>query len=115
MNAGAAGAAGAAVERSRTRITPRAAILALVVFVLLLYLVVPLKTFMAQRARLSHLEGQEQVLEQQNAALRRQVTRLHNPAYLERVARECLGMVKSGEIAFVVAPQGGTPAPPADC
>jgi cell division protein FtsB len=110
-----AAAAGAAVEHSRTRITPRAAILALVVFVLLLHLVVPLKTFMAQRARLSHLERQEQVLQQQNASLRKQVTRLHNPAYLERVARDCLGMVKNGEIAFLVAPQGGSPAPPADC
>ena len=34
---------------------------------------------------------------------------------LERIARECLGMVKPGEIAFVVVPKGGHTATPSDC
>ena len=33
-------------------------------------------------------------------------------AFLERLARQCLGMVKPGEIAFVVVPKEGAPAPP---
>ena len=34
--------------------------------------------------------------------------------FLERIARECLGMVKPGETAFVVVPAHGKPDPP-DC
>jgi hypothetical protein len=55
-----------------TRFTARAAILAVVVVGLLFYLVVPLKSYMAQRSRLHRLEHQEQVLEHQNAVLQAQ-------------------------------------------
>ena len=99
--------------RSRVRLTPRAAALTVVVLVLLLYLVVPSRTYLAQRSRLIQIERQTQVLEQQNAALQRQVRRLRSPAYLEQVARECLGMVKPGEIGFIVVPKSGQVQPPA--
>jgi cell division protein FtsL len=105
-------AARAEPARPRTRFTARAAILAVVVVGLLFYLVVPLKSYMAQRSHLRRVENQEQVLEQQNAALRAQVAELHDPAYLERIARQCLGMVRPGEIAFVVVPKGGKATPP---
>ena len=39
---------------------------------------------------------------------------LNDPPTLERLARECLGMVKPGEIAFVPIPKGRAPTPP-DC
>jgi cell division protein FtsL len=109
MSVTAARAEGA---RPRTRFTARAAVLAVVVVALLFYLVVPLKSYMAQRSRLQRLEHQEQVLEQQNAVLQARVAELHDPAYLERIARQCLGMVRPGEIAFVVVPKGGTATPP---
>ena len=105
-------AARAEEARPHTRFTARAAILAVVVIGLLLYMVVPLKSYMAQRSHLQRLGHQEQVLEQQNAALRAQVAELHDPAYLERIARQCLGMVRPGEIAFVVVPKGGAASPP---
>ena len=95
------------VQRSRARITPRAIVLAMVVTALLLYLFVPLRTFLAQRDRLGQLERQTQILEQQKAVLERQVELLKDPAYLERIARECLGMVKKGEIGFIVVPEDG--------
>jgi cell division protein FtsL len=100
--------------RARIQLTPRGAILAIVVVALLFYLVVPLRTYLAQRDRLARLERQTAVLEQQNARLQREIARLRDPAYLERVARECLGMVKKGEIGFVVVPKGGK-APPPEC
>src|SRR5688572_18466811 len=102
------------VSRSRVRFTPRAVLLALVVAALLFYLAVPLRTFMDQRHRLDELEQQSQVLREQNEALRRQIALWNDPAYLEKVARECLGMVKEGEIAFIVVPEGGESLPP-DC
>jgi cell division protein FtsB len=94
-------------ERGGTRFTPRAAILAVVLLGLILYLLMPFRTFMAQRSQLARLERQWTVLQQQNANLHRQIHRLNDPDYLERVARECLGMVRPGEIAFVVVPAHG--------
>ena len=93
-------------HRTRLRLTPRAAVLALVLAVLLLGLVVPLKTFLQQRGQLARLQQQERVLEQQNASLQTQVRRLHEPAYLEQLARQCLGMVRPGEIGFTLAGTG---------
>ena len=84
---------------------------------LLIYLAVPLRTYVAQRDRLNQLERQTQILEEQKTRLQKQVELLQDPAYLERIARECLGMVKKGEIGFIVVPEGSSQplAPPADC
>jgi len=105
------------VRRSRLQLSPRAAILAVVVTALLIYLVVPLRTYIAQRDRLNQLERQTQILQEHKERLQRQVQLLQDPAYLERVARECLGMVKKGEIGFIVVPEGSAQSriPPADC
>jgi len=69
---------------------------------------------MAQRDHLGQLERQTKVLEQQNGMLQLKIQQLHDPAYLERIARECLGMVKPGEIGFIVVPKSGEAQPP-DC
>ena len=92
--------------------TPRAAVLVLVVTVLLTYLAVPVRTYFHQRDRLALLQEQTEILQQQNARLRERIAQLRDPKYLERIARECLGMVRPGEIAFVVVPRGGRPAAP---
>lgn len=107
-------AAEARAERRRVRLSPRAGILALVVVALVLYLSIPLRTYLAQRAALDRLERQTALLQEQNDRLQQEIEQLHDPRYLERVARECLGMVKPGEVAFVVVPKGGT-VPPARC
>jgi cell division protein FtsB len=104
----------ARVPGTRVRFTPRAAIVAVSLLVLILYLLVPVRTYFAQRHRLAQFERQASILEQQNASLAKRVKQLQNPAYLERIARECLGMVKPGEIAFVVVPKSGRSVP-ADC
>jgi cell division protein FtsB len=98
--------------RSRSRFTPRAAVLAIVIVGLLFYLLVPLKTYLAQRASLDQLGRQMQVLEQKNSELESRVNQLKDPAYLERLARECLAMVKPGEISFIIVPKGGSRPPP---
>ena len=108
------GAAVSAHARRRIRFTPRAAMLALVVTALLFYLVVPVRAYVTQRQRLDRLQRQTQLLQQQNAKLERQVEQLRDPSYIERVARECLGMVKKGEIGFIVVPRSGPPQP-VDC
>jgi cell division protein FtsB len=100
--------------RGRSRFTARGAILMVVLTALIFSLVVPLRTYMAQRDRLAQLERQTKVLQQQNDLLRSKVHQLHDPAYLERIARECLGMVRPGEIPFVVVPATGQSQTP-DC
>src|SRR2546430_6199948 len=94
----------------RSRLTPAGAALAIVIVVLLFALAVPVRTLFQQRADLARLQREERALGRQNAVLRVQVARLHDPAYIERVARECLGMTKPGEIAFVVVPKNPTTA-----
>jgi cell division protein FtsB len=50
--------------------------------------------------------------------LERRIELLNDPEHLERLARRCLGMVRPGEILFVVPeeePAGAGAAVPADC
>ena len=87
------------------RLTPKAAILSVILMVLLLYMMVPLRSYLEQRARLTDLQQQSTSLQQQQARLLNQIAELQDPDYLQRIARECLGMVRPGEIAFVVVPR----------
>jgi cell division protein FtsB len=118
--------AGAAVRpRRRARPTPRAVLLVVVILALLFAGTVPFRTYLAQRDQLARLEHQSELLERQNALLDKQIKRLHDPQYLERLARACLGMVRPGEIHFAVtgkgvAGEGGSTSgsglgTPADC
>jgi cell division protein FtsB len=96
------------------RATPRASILLFAVFLAVVFAVAPMRAYMHQRAELSDLQRQADLLEEQNTALERRIADLNDPATLERLARECLGMVEPGEIAFVPIPKGRAPTPP-DC
>jgi cell division protein FtsB len=97
---------------SRVRLTARAAMLAMVALILLTLAVAPLRTLIDQRARLGQLERQADDLTDRNAALEERIGRFNDPAYLERLARECLGMVRPGETAFVMVPKRGAPPTP---
>jgi cell division protein FtsL len=99
-----------ALERPRVRPTGRAALLIVVVVLLAVFSIVPVRQFLAQRTQLGQLERQAAELEHSNEELRSDIRRLHNPEYLERVARACLGMVKPGEVAFVSRSSGSDPA-----
>jgi cell division protein FtsB len=96
-----------AIAARRWRITGRALALMLLVGALLVASVYPLRTYLGQRDQIGSLERQERLLERKNAELQTRIGRLHDPAYLERLARECLGMVKRGEISFVLVPNRG--------
>jgi cell division protein FtsB len=114
-----AGARGERSDRSaaparRIRPTPRASILLFVLFLSAVFAVAPMRAYLHQRAELSELQRQADQLQQQNIGLERRIADLNDPATLERLARECLGMVEPGEIAFVPIPKGRAPTPP-DC
>ena len=93
----------------RSRITIRAVVLAAVVLVLSIAASVPIRQLLAQRAEIAELRSHVHELEAERAGLRREIDRLHDPDELERIARECLGMVRPGEIAFV-RPEAPLPA-----
>jgi cell division protein FtsL len=98
----------------RMRLTPRASILLFAVFLAAVFAVAPTRAYLDQRAQLQSLQRQADLLQQQNTQLERRIADLNDPSTLERLARECLGMVKPGEIAFVPIPKGHAPTPP-DC
>jgi cell division protein FtsB len=95
----------------RTKLTGRAAILLIVVTVLGVLSLMPLRELISERGRVADLERQAQGLELANAELGERIATLRDPAELERRARECLGMVESGEVAFVTKGRGGNAEP----
>ncbi|MDQ7819285.1 MAG: septum formation initiator family protein [Armatimonadota bacterium] len=61
-----------------------------------------------EAARLQRLRTD---LIRQNAALREEIRLLHTPAYIEKLAREQLGLVRPDEVALLIVP--ASPPPPA--
>jgi cell division protein FtsB len=100
---------------ARVRVSTRAAVLLVVVLTVLTFAIAPLRALLAEHAKLDDLRRQTRVVEQQNQVLNRRIFQLKDPAYLERLARECLGMVAPGETAFVMVPEQGPPPAATDC
>lgn len=97
---------------SHARLTARAAVLAVVALILLTLAVAPLRALIDQRSNLARLERQAEELDYRNAQLEARIDRFNDPTYLEQLARECLGMVRPGETAFVMVPSRGAPPTP---
>ena len=100
------------LERDRPRLTGRAAALLVAVTILGVMAVVPIGRYLDQSAAIADIDRRAAELDSQNAELRAEISRLHDPTELEKLARECLGMVGPGEVAFVT-PWGRTLSP--DC
>ena len=90
----------------RGRITVRAVVLAAVLLVLGIAAAGPVRNYLAQREAIGQLEQRIDALERERSDLEQELERIRDPDYLEQLARECLGMVAPGEIAFA-NPQGG--------
>jgi cell division protein DivIC len=91
-----------ALARPRLRLSGRAVALAALVLLLVAAGAGVFRQFLAQRARIDRLERQVEVLEAERTRLERRIGLLNDPEHLERLARRCLGMVRPGEILFVV-------------
>jgi cell division protein FtsB len=96
----------------RVRFTARAVLLAVVVMLIGFAFIDPVRAYLGERGQIAELQRQAHTLQIQNQALQRRVHQLQDPAYLERLARECLGMVKPGDIAFVSVPKGSKTGSP---
>jgi len=94
------------IPRDRPRLTGRAAALLVVVTLLGMLALVPARAFLDQRGQIAELERNAVELEAQNDELRLEISRLHDPAEIERRARACLGLVGPGETALVLPGSG---------
>lgn len=64
----------------------------------------PIQTWLTQRDLVDQREGVLEVLEEENAALAARVRDLHDPATIEAEAREQQGMVRPGQVPYVIVP-----------
>jgi cell division protein FtsB len=103
-----------AIPRMRPRLTRRAAVLGAVILILAATAIVPFRQYLTQRSEIGSLERKIEALIQERNRLEVRIEQLNDPKELERIARECLGMVKPGEIAFVAVPKSGR-LPKGDC
>jgi len=60
----------------------------------------------------ARMEQLKHDLEAQNAQLREEIKLLHTAQYIEKLAREQLGLVKPGETALLIVQPPPDPAPP---
>jgi cell division protein FtsL len=62
------------------------------------------------RREASRLARERDDLRKQNAQLREEIRLLNTPEYIERIAREQLGLVKPGEVAVILVAPSPAPA-----
>ncbi|CAN5742510.1 hypothetical protein BH23ACT12_BH23ACT12_17650 [soil metagenome] len=80
----------------------------LVVGALALTGVAPARQAFHQREQLVEVEAKVAALQERNDALTSRLNRLSDIAYMEKLAREQLGVIRPGETSYVVRP---APAP----
>jgi len=102
-------AAVAAAARS-TKLTGRAALLAVVICAIALSLAYPVREYIAQRQQIDQLLAQQQTMSAQVKALQEQDARLGQPWYVEQRARDELHMCFPDERCYEVIPAQSAPA-----
>ena len=96
-----------------TRLTGRAAVLAVVICAIALSLAYPVREYVTQRKQIDALVAQQQVMLNQVKSLEQQQARLNNPAYIEQLARQELDMCFPHTTCYIVTGgqrQAGTAA-----
>ncbi|MER6225196.1 septum formation initiator family protein [Streptomyces sp900105755] len=93
-------------QARRSRLTGRAALLAIVLCTMVVALAYPMRQYVSQRAEISDLERQQQQARQRVEQLRDLKARWQDDAYAEQQIRERLHYVMPGETGFVVIDPG---------
>lgn len=89
-------------QARRSRLTGRAALLALVVCSLIVALAYPMRQYVSQRAEIADLQRQKQRAQQRVEQLRDLKARWQDDAYAEQQIRKRLHYVLPGETGYVV-------------
>ena len=85
-----------------TRLTGRAAVLAVVICAIALSLAYPVREYVNQRRQIDALVAQQQSMLAQVKSLQAQQARLSSPAYIEQLARQELNMCFPGTRCYIV-------------
>jgi cell division protein FtsL len=88
-----------------TRLTSRAAVLAVVICAIVLSLAYPVREYIAQRQQIDQLVTQQQTMLAQVRTLEAERARLSSPSYIEQLARQELDMCFPGTQCYVI--EGG--------
>ncbi|WP_338779713.1 septum formation initiator family protein [Streptomyces sp. DG1A-41] len=89
-------------QARRSRLTGRAALLALVMCSLIVALAYPMREYVSQRAEIEDLQREQQQARQRVERLRDQKARWQDDAYAEQQIRKRLHYVMPGETGFIV-------------
>ncbi|MBV7699620.1 septum formation initiator family protein [Streptomyces sp. TRM70350] len=89
-------------QARRSRLTGRAALLALVVCSLVVALAYPMRQYVAQRAEIADLQQEKEQAQQRVEELRDLKARWQDDAYAEQQIRERLHYVMPGETGYIV-------------
>lgn len=94
----------ASTERAggRPALTPRAAILTVVIAVVIASIALPMRDLVAQRNRINALRDRETVATAELKAMNAQIARWNDPAFVAVQARERLHFVLPGQVGYVV-------------
>jgi cell division protein FtsB len=114
--------AGPRSPQDRSRLTTRAAVLAVVLCAVALSLAYPVREYIAQRRQIDQLEAQQQAIAAKLSRLQEQARELNSNAYVEQQAENKLHMCLPSRTCYVVispqppgkkaaaaAPDSGTP------
>jgi cell division protein FtsL len=85
-----------------TRLTSRAAVLAVVICAIALSLAYPVREYIAQRQQIGQLVAQRQAMLTQVKSLQTEQARLSDQSYIEQLARQELDMCFPGTQCYVV-------------
>jgi cell division protein FtsL len=88
-----------------TRLTSRAAVLAVVICAIVLSLAYPVREYVAQRQQIDTLIAQQQAMLAQVKTLQAEQARLSSQPYIEQLARQELDMCFPGTQCYVI--EGG--------
>jgi cell division protein FtsB len=83
-------------------VTPRAAILAVVLCAIALSLAYPVREYIAQRKQIDRLLAQSDQLGVRLKTLEKQRRQVNNPVFIERLARDRLHMCLATQMCYVV-------------
>lgn len=90
----------------------RGAVIGTLIVVLMLSALYPIRQYFSQKTQLKNLTAEEAQLAQRIEQLTELKSRLLTDDEVERIAREELGMVRPGEVAFAVVPGGESRSDP---
>ncbi|MDN0200886.1 septum formation initiator family protein [Streptomyces sp. S.PNR 29] len=89
-------------QARRSRLTGRAALLAMVLCTLIVALAYPMRQYVSQRAEIADLERQKQQAQERVEKLRDLKARWQDDAYAEQQIRQRLHYVMPGETGYIV-------------